>query len=240
MISPFYTAATGALETQKGMDVVANNIANVNTTGFKRDKGTFLDLVYTNIRPGQEEPSTLEKGHGTRLGKVDTVFTRGEIQKTGNKTDFAITDETSLYAVETTDGVKYTRGGAFHTSLENGIPYLVSSSGNGYVLNQNGQRIVATDEALEAGNLPIGLFTFANLGGLSKEAGTYFVPTENSGAAQAVQNPEQIIKQGSLEGSTVDISQEMTDMIVTQRSFQFNTKMVQTADEIMQTVNSLR
>ena len=232
MISSFYTAAGGAIWLQKGLDVTANNVANISTTGYKADKASFSDLVYTNVYP-KGENDKLKMGNGVKLDKIDTVFTDGPVNQTGRSLDFALQSD-GFFAVQTSSGVKYTRDGSFTLSEENGQSYLTTPSGD-YVLNSQGQPIAVNDDQQ---NLDIGVYTFQNTDGLAKDGDNYIVPTTSAGAVSLVQNP--ILKQGALEGSSVNLADAMTDIITSQRSFQFNTKIVQISDEIMQTINGLR
>lgn len=232
MINAFYTASVGVNQTQKSMDVVANNIANVNTDGFKRGQASFSDLMYTNVHPTPED-TRLKFGHGAKMNKVDIVHNQAGIKNTERKLDFAIVDD-GYFAIETNDGIKYTRSGSFHASVEGDELYLVNGS-SAYVLDQDGERIT-----LENVDSPItpGIYVFENNDGLLIEGGLYFNETDVSGVAEV--NTEAEFQRGFLESSNVDLAQTMADMMVSQRAFQFNSKMVQTADEVMQTVNGLR
>lgn len=234
MITSFYTAATGAIQLQKGLDVTANNIANVSTSGFQSQKNSFADLVYTNIHAPEDADTELVTGHGTKLAKADTVFSTGVLNKTMRSLDYALPASHQFFAIDTGNGVEYTRNGNFRISIEQGGNYLVSSDG-GYVLDANGQRIQVEKEEDPA---PVGVFTFQNCDGLTRSAGTYFHATELSGQPRAVEDAE--VKQGYLEGASVSMPDEMTSILEIQRAFQMNSKIVQMSDEIMQTVNSMR
>ena len=233
MITSFYTAATGTIQLQKGVDVTANNIANVSTTGYKASASTFSDLIYTNMNAAQGTNTDLKSGHGTKLQKTDTLFTQGGFQHTDRPFDYALTQPNDFFAVETNGVVKYTRNGNFHISQQD-KRYLVSADG-GYVLDAKGQRISVANEQ---DNPAIGMFSFDNCDGLLREGDTSFTATASSGAAKAVTDPE--LKKGWLEDSAVNVADEMVSVIELQRAFQFNSKIVQVSDEIMQTVNGLR
>lgn len=234
MISSFYTAATGTIQLQKGVDVTANNIANVSTTGYKASAPTFADLIYTNIHAAAGADSDLKSGHGTELQKTDTLFAQGGFQNTGRAFDYALTQPNQFFAVESGGQVKYTRNGSFHMSVQPDGNYLVTSDGN-YVVGPNGQRITVADEQADP---EIGVYTFANCDGLVRDGNTNFTATNLSGNASAVANPE--LKKGYLEDSSVSVADEMVSVMELQRAFQFNSKIVQLSDEIMQTVNGLR
>jgi len=234
MLTSFYTATAGAIAQQNGMAVSANNISNSSTTGYKADEGVFSDLLYTNVRSG--ESNDLKTGHGTKLGSTDTVFTQGALTNTGNNLDYALGDSNTFFAVKTSDGsIKYTRDGAFSKSVgTDGKTYLSDNNG-GYVLDSAGNSIVVTNDE-EKQN--IGVYTFKNLDGLLKSGDNYFSATNVSGNAENAKNAD--LKQGYLESSTSDLATEMSNVIVSERAFGFNAKIVQISDEIMQTVNSLR
>jgi len=234
MISSFYTSATGAINLQSGVDVTANNIANVSTVGYKPSSATFSDLIYTNIHAAQGVDSPLKSGHGTKLQKTDTLFTEGGLRQTGRPLDYALVNSNNFFAVQKNGEVKYTRNGSFHLSQENGTSYLASSDG-GYVLDAGGKRIAMNSEN---DSPAIGVFSVQNEDGLVREGDTCFKLSNLSGAATAVASPE--IKASYLEDSAVDVADQMTSVIELQRAFQFNSKLVQVSDEIMQTVNSLR
>lgn len=231
MIHSFYTSSAGMLAIQNGLDVTANNVANISTTGYKAQEANFADLINSNMQSIQGPKG--KAGNGARLSSTDTVYTVGAPRQTDNPLDFALTDGNTFFAVQNGQEIRYTRNGNFHTSAENGVSYLVSADG-GYVLNAQGERIQVTDE-----NAVVpGVFTFANTDGLERDGDTTFLANNVSGPAAAVNNPG--IKNKCLEDSSVDLSNEMTEVIQLQRAFQMNSKMVQISDDIMQTVNGLR
>lgn len=232
MIDAFYTAAVGVNTIQKGMDIVANNTANVSTDGFKRGETSFADLVYTNIQASDVD-TKLKYGHGSKVNKIDTIHKQSSLRQTDRNLDYAITDD-GYFAIEQGDEIKYTRSGSFHISIEGEEMYVVNAN-NGYVLDADGERITVTrtDETIQPG-----VYVFQNNDGLLIEEGLYFNETAESGEPEA--NTEALVKHGFLELSNVDMAQTMSDMILFQRAFQFNSKLVQTADEVMQTVNALR
>jgi flagellar basal-body rod protein FlgG len=232
MISSFYTAAGGTIWMQKGLDVTANNIANIYTNGYKTDKASFSDLVYTNLRANGISDK-VKMGNGVKLQKTDTVFTNGGMNDTGRSLDYALQSD-GFFAVQTANGIRYTRNGNFSLSQKSdGKMYLTAD--DGFVLDPNGQQIVVNNEEEK---LNIGVYRFPNQDGLQKEGNNLFTATANSGNAVSVSNAD--LRQGALENSTVNLADAISDVIMTQRSFQFNAKMVQISDEIMQTVNGLR
>ncbi len=235
MINSFYTAATGAIQLQYGVDIIANNVANMNNSGYKSSDMTFADLIHTNIRDSEATDSVLQNGHGTRLANTSTSFEQGAVGSTGNLSDFAISGD-GFFAVQTDDGIKYTRTGSALLSLgDDGQMYLSSTLG-GRLLDENNQPIVVTDLNTQQFNL--GVFKFENEDGLLRDGSNFFVRSATSGAISLSDNAE--VKQGYLEASSVDLAGEMANLIQYQKAFSFNSKMVQMADEVMQTVNNLR
>lgn len=233
MIDAFNTATKGLIYLQKGMDVTANNIANSNTTGYKTDSAVFTDLLYTYQR-GTQDDYDVKQGNGVRVQSTDTLFTVGVFTPSDNSLDYAITDDRSFFAILTDEGVKYTRNGNFQLSMINGNAYLTSSAG-GFVLGSDGSPIIVTDRDQKQ---DIGVFTFDNVNALTKTAGTLFEANERTGEVYLQQ--EDVLKQFYLENSNVNLADEITDIIKLQRGFQFNSKIVQMADEIAQTINNLR
>lgn len=235
MNTGFYTAAAGMIWQQKGLDVTANNVSNLSTNGYKADKASFADLLYTNVKD-ETGNSNLKVGHGTKLGKTDTLYEKGNLDNSGQPQDYALPDERNFFAVRTSDGkVVYTRDGRFGLSKQNnGRFYLVNSQGS-LVLDPNYQPI-AVINAKQAQN--VGVFTFRSLDGLQKNGDNTYIPTTLSGQAIAVRNAE--VKQGYVEGSASDLATELSNMMVQERAYDMSARMVEMSDEVMQTVNSLR
>lgn len=235
MTTGFNTAATGMIWQQKALDVTANNVSNVSTEGYQADKASFADLLYTNVK-AEEGNSALKVGHGAKLSKTDTLYESGGLSQTGRTLDYALTDARNFFAVRASDGtVQYTRDGRFEWSRQNdGRFYLANTSGS-LVLDRNNRPIAQT-----GANAPVnvGVFTFRNLDGLVKTGSNGYAPTARSGGAQAVPGAE--VKGGYLENSAVDLATELSNMIVQQRSYEMDARMVQMSDEVMQTVNNLR
>ena len=235
MTTGFHTAATGMIWAQKSLDVTANNIANTSTQGYNADKASFADLLYTEVRGQPNQSPDLKIGHGSKLGKTDTLFTEGPLSETGEPQDYALSDARNFFAVRTADGTTaYTRGGSFILSKHtDGRFYLADGAGED-VLDAGGQPIAVTDEEKTQN---IGVFTFRNLDGLEKAGDDKYMATTRSGPASVVANAE--VRQGCLESSTVDMATEMSNMVVQRRAYELNAKMVTMTDEVMQTVNNL-
>lgn len=235
MISAYYTAAVSVIQTEKGMDVLANNIANVSTTGFRPSSTTFSQLLYNNL---YNERGTL--GHGTKLQQINVQQQLGINRRTDQPLDFMLTDTNSFFAIQTPAGIRYTRDGNFHFSPLPEGKCQIRTATNDLVLGKDGQPLIVDQETatkMETTMEPA-VFSFANVGGLDQDGGNHFAATTLSGAAQAVENPNMI--RGQLESSSVSVAEEMSNIIQMQRAFQFNTRLVQMSDEVLQTVNALR
>lgn len=251
MNAGFYTGVSGMIAFQKEMDVTANNIANVNSTGFKPSRVSFGELLYTEMDINQ--PEGIMTGHGVMATGDGLFMTAGIYQQTGQSLDFAIQGD-GFFAVERGDGEKvYTRNGAFKIGLMKNKACLTTADGN-FVLNASGQKIEI--KTLENSNLPnltdlkdnIGLFTFTNPNGLTATDNGCFMETGISGKAEAVKPVKSktepvhrpVLMQGALENSAVDLTEEMVNVIQSQRAFQFNAKIVQVSDQIEDIINNLR
>jgi flagellar basal body rod protein FlgG len=233
---------------QTNLNTIANNIANVGTTGFKPQQVAFSALLYQSVNGGAGEGNLISNGHGVKVQKTGVDFTQGDLQTTNIKTDCAIIGE-GFFAIEnSTDGtVTYTRDGNFKQSLDGDNAYLANSAGD-YVLDADGARIEITGETKDAsGNVTsaggfdsskVGVYIFPNKYGLELTGGNQYKATEVSGEAEAVEKPA--IKTGFLENSRVQIAQEMVKMIEASKGFSFGSKVVQTADDMEKVINQLR
>lgn len=240
MIRGFYTARSGLLAHQEHMSVMANNLANVNTVGFKPMRSAFSDLMYQNLnRPLNE--NTAMTGHGVKINKNDLMMNQGSLETTQRMLDFAIIDEGGFFAVETATGdIKYSRAGNFALSNDEDTFYLVNGNGE-RVLDAEGEHIeVAFDDQnnMIFDSAVIGVFRFPNPHGLDAMDANAFVVTDISGEPEAIEFPT--LKQGYIEASAVDVAQEMANVIEASKAFSFSSRMVTVADEIEQTINSLR
>ncbi len=261
MLRALKTAALGMTAQQLNVDVIANNLANVNTTGFKKSKIEFQDLLYETMqagdrdgRRGHENPVKLQVGLGNKPISTFRSFSEGNIEKTGNPLDLAI-DGKGFFQVQMPDGsYAYTRDGSFKVNSEG---YLVTNSGlkvypeismpedvSAISISANGLVSVMVNgknEAEELGQLE--MVTFMNPAGLEAKGGNLFSVTEASGEpiyANAGEDGMGLVQQGYLEKSNVDVAQEMIDLIVAQRAYEINSKAVKTADELMAMTNNLK
>ncbi len=230
MIRAFYSAGSGLKSSQTAMDNTANNLANVNTNGYKKQNTGFSELLYSSVDGGR---NGFRIGNGVRATAGAGNFTNGTMEYTGGELDFALESD-GLFAVRTKDGgVGYTRDGSFKISVEGNGNYLVTANGD-YVLDKNGEKIELDESDLRD---KIGVYAFPNPQGLASQGGNLFEATEVSGVASSTEGK---IRSGYLELSNVELSGEMTDLITIQRSFQVNAQMVKTADEVENIVNNLR
>jgi flagellar basal-body rod protein FlgG len=243
---------------QLNLDVISNNLANVNTTGFKKSKIEFQDLLYETTRtPGADQgsgnllPTGLQIGHGSRAVATSKVFTEGELTQTGERLDIAIQGD-GFFQVQMPDGtLAYTRDGALKTSstgqitTSDGLPVQggfqpVPSGTTGVTISPDGE--IATTGA-SSSNFQVTLVRFANPAGLQSVGRNLYIETPASGTPETG-TPNQAgfgsLQQGFLEMSNVKVVEEMVNMIVAQRAYEVNSKAVQAADEMMQQSDNLR
>ncbi|HXD37472.1 MAG TPA: flagellar basal-body rod protein FlgG [Rhodanobacter sp.] len=255
MFSSLWVAKTGLDAQQTRMDVISNNLANANTTGYKSARASFQDLVYQNLRqPGgqtteqTQAPSGLMLGTGVRVVGSEKLFTQGNIEQTGNALDVAIQGRGFLQVTMPDGTIAYTRDGSLHQD-ENG--QVVTA--NGYALDPpisipaNAQSItigsdgtVSVSLAGQAANQQIGtvqLADFINPAGLQPNGDNLYLETASSGSPQIGQpglNGLGTLESGSLESSNVNVVEQMVDMIQTQRTYEMNSKAVSAADSMLQ------
>ena len=259
MMRALYSAAAGMESQQTNLDVIANNLANVNTTGFKKDKAEFQDLVYQTIRaPGSDQgsgnklPTGVQIGHGSRLVATAKIFTNGELTQTGERLDVAIQGD-GFFEVQMPDGTKaYTRDGALKTASDGRV-----TTSDGLVLQGGFQAVAAGTTALTIAptgdvtavtasgpqSYRVQIVRFANPAGLQSMGANLYKETPASGTAE-LGNPGENgfgqLQQGYLELSNVKVVEEMVNMIMAQRAYEVNSRAVQAADEMMQMSNNLR
>ncbi|HHJ51747.1 MAG TPA: flagellar basal-body rod protein FlgG [Caldithrix abyssi] len=261
MLRALKTAALGMTAQQLNVDVIANNLANVNTTGYKKSEIEFQDLLYENIRTsnrdgrkGHEKPVKLQIGLGNRPISTYRSFSEGDIAETGNPLDVAINGKGFLQVQMPDGSYAYTRDGSLKVNSQG---YLVTNSGlkispeiaipentNSVQISQDGVVSVMIDGETEPQELgQIELVTFVNPAGLLAKGGNLFEVTEASGEP-IYGNPGDegfgLLIQGYLEKSNVDVAQEMINLIVAQRAYEINSKAVKTADELMAMTNNLK
>lgn len=261
MLRSLYSATSGMLAQQTHIDTTSNNIANVNTTGFKKSRADFNDLFYqamqyagTNTSNTTLSPDGMEVGLGVRPSVITKMFSQGSPKETENNLDVAITGK-GFFQVQLPDGTTaYTRSGNFKLDEQGN---LVTSEG--YLLipqitlpedttqvNIGVDGTVSVTQGLQTTSNVIGQITLANFvnpAGLHSMGDNLFSITNASGDA-IVGNPDSQglgkLRQGFLELSNVRLVEEMTDLITAQRAYEANSKSIQTADAMLQTVNSLK
>ncbi len=261
MMRALWTAASGMQAQQKNIDVVAHNLANVNTTGFKKSRADFQDLVYQNLKSSgspstssTEVPTGVQIGLGTRLAAVSKIFSTGDLTQTGNELDMAIEGD-GFFQIQQPDGTTaYSRAGAFKKDSQgrvvtsDGYPLLpeIVIPSNATKINIGNDGTVSVTQSGQTTATTVGsiqLSLFSNPSGLSSLGKNLFQQTDSSGSPTTGtpgQNGLGTISQGYLEMSNVSVAEEMVNMIVGQRAYEINSKAVQTADEMLQTANNLR
>ncbi len=233
----FYTAALGAAGQQEKMNVIANNIANVNTDGFRSKNAVFSDLMYYNMRDEQGADTRVKAGSGIALGRTDTDFSESSMAPTGGNTDFAISGRGFFMLQDpNTQAVSYSRNGKFNMSLRADGFYLVNDNGK-LVLDENRNPIRLDEEGIVGGARP-GIYTFPVQQGMLNTGNNEMTATEKNG--EPVLSADAELRQGYLEQSNVNLADEMSKTIECSRAYSYVLKMIQTSDEIEQVINSLR
>ena len=262
MIRSLYTAATGMTAQQLNMDVIANNLSNVSTTGFKRGRADFQDLLYQNSRAagtsaaqGAQIPTGIQVGLGTRTAAVERILSQGDFKQTDNPLDLVVEGD-GFFQVQLPDGqIGYTRDGTFKLDSQG---RLVTSDGNPVlpeitVPPESVSRITIGQDGTVFGS-PQGstapqqlgqlqLARFANPAGLESAGRNLFRVTAASGdpvTGTPGLNGMGTVGSGFLEMSNVKVVEEMVDMISAQRAYEVNSKSIQASDEMLQIANNLR
>ena len=263
MMRSLWTGASGMITQQFNIDTIANNLSNVNTTGYKKNRAEFEDLIYqTLLMAGtpatevSEIPTGIQVGHGAKVSATQKMFSQGSLQSTENKTDLALEGE-GFFKIQLYDGTfAYTRDGAFKVDSNR---QMVTA--NGYLLeppvilpenfimeslsfSQDGRitvKVIGDDEPVEVGQLEI--YRFVNPAGLQSIGQNLFKTTPASGEEIPGQpGIEGMAKthQGFLEMSNVKVVEEMVNMIVAQRAYEVNSKSIQTSDNMLGTAIGLK
>lgn len=261
MIRALWTSATGMVAQQVNLDIVANNLANVNTTGFKRDRADFQDLMYQALRVqgvttegGNQIPTGINIGHGTILAAVQKLFSQGNYQQTENELDLAVEGNGFLQITLPSGETAYTRSGSLKTDSQGRVvtadgyllsPNLTIPQGTINISIESDGTVSATVQGQLAPQQlgTIELATFSNPSGLKAVGKNLFMETDASGTAvtgKPGENGLGTVLQGYLENSNVNVVQEMVNMIVGQRAYEANSKSIQAADEMLRQANNLR
>ena len=264
MLRSMYSGISGLRNFQTKLDVIGNNISNVNTYGFKKGRVIFKDLISQTVAgasgPGETRGGVNPKqvGLGSQIASIDTLHTGGSTQFTGNTLDLAISGD-GFFQLEDEDGTGrlYTRAGNFYMDNTGNIvsgdgKFLVGEGGTHFQIPTDAQSMSIGQDGTVSyvdadGNLEtlekIELAKFPNPGGLTKVGGNYFEESVNSGIPEEsvpLEGGTGAIESGFLEMSNVDLAEEFTEMIVAQRGFQANTRIITTSDEILQELVNLK
>lgn len=255
MIQALHTSGLGMLGEQEFLDTTANNIANLHTYGYKRQRLNFKDALYVNMLDNSDANSqeNLKKGTGVIPNSISKIYTPGPAIETERNLDVRLNETETFFAVQDMAGEQaYTRNGVFNISIEEGGNFLVNSEGN-YVLDNNFERInieeVPADQLVidGTGNMfnadgeniaQIAIVTFPAPEELDPLGGNNFAATDASGEAQIAENAG--MTQFYVEGSNVDLGEEMVNMIKAQRAYQLASRVLRTADEMEGVANTLR
>jgi flagellar basal-body rod protein FlgG len=261
MLKSLYTAATGMEAQQLRMDLISNNLANTNTTGFKKVRAEFEDLLSETIRGagapdprGGVSPVALQVGLGVRTVATTRSFAQGDVVSTQNPLDLAIEGDGFFKVTRPNGEPAFTRAGNFQVDATGRLvtargdlvePEITFAADTTKVTIRPDGTVLARTSGqsndVEVGQLE--LVTFPNPGGLEAIGGNLFAGTEASGEAVETRPGEHgtgTLSQGYLEGANVKAVEEMIDMIATQRAYELNSKVIQTADQMLQRLTTLR
>jgi len=271
MVRSLWTGATGMNAQQTNVDTIANNLANVNTVGYKTQEAQFKSLLYQTLQTktttanGDAKPTSSQVGLGVRTSSLNSIFTQGSLLASESDTAFAI-EGNGFFAVKCADGTtRYTRNGDFTWSTGANNSLVLCNAEGSPVLDTNGKNItlastysaskvtISSDGTIlypNAQNVPtstgmqIGLYQFQNPEGLERYGDSLWSVTTVSGNAINEANSTGIQKsrvlQGYLEGSNVSVADEMVNLIVAQRAYEMNSKVITTSDSMMEQANNLK
>ncbi len=260
MMRALKIAATGMSAQQMNVDVLSNNIANINTTGFKRQRAAFRDLIYQDqivagsatSAAGNISPAGVQTGLGVNIGSTYDIHEQGPLQRTESSLDFAISGR-GFFEITLPDGTAaYTRDGSFQVDNTGTIVNIDGFELNpGIVVPEDAVNLTVTsagivsaqvgDDILELGQIQLSMFQ--NEAGLRNIGDNLFKETEASGVANATnptENGSGQIEQFFVEASNVDSIEEVTNLITAQRSFELNSRVITTVDEMLNAINQIR
>ena len=261
MLKALWIAATGMEAQNLNIDIISNNLANVNTSGFKKDRADFEDLMYQTIKlagsPATSQtqvPTGIDVGQGVRPVAVQKIFSQGDYKQTNNPLDLAIEGDGFFQVLLPNGDLAYTRAGALKMDRDG---RLVTADGDPLqpeiTIPQDAEAISVGEDGtvsvLQPGNTTptqlgqIQLVRFINPAGLKSIGRNLFMPTDSSGdpiLGVPGENGFGTIAQGYLEMSNVSVVEEMVNMILAQRAYEINAKAIQTADEMLQMANNIK
>ncbi|MBQ7776776.1 MAG: flagellar basal-body rod protein FlgG [Lachnospiraceae bacterium] len=271
MVRSLWTAATGMIAQQTNVDTIANNLANVNTVGYKTEVNEFKSLLYQNIQTkttkadGSLKPVGAQVGLGVRNSSITSLFKQGSLLDSESDSAFAI-DGKGFFSVQGEDGnTYYTRNGNFQWTLGPNDTNMLCTSDGLPVLDSNGRSIAISKDYIvsdititadgelcypddqnnaQSMGIRMGIFQFSNPAGLEKQSDGLFDVTDASGQAINEATSTSVTRskliQGYVEGSNVQVVDEMVNMIVAQRAYELNSKAITASDEMLQQANNLR
>ncbi|MBE9582441.1 MAG: flagellar basal-body rod protein FlgG [Proteobacteria bacterium] len=259
MLRGLWTAASGMAAQQLSVDVIANNLANVNTAGFKKSRPDFQDLMYQTLRlpgattaAGTQIPTGIQVGMGTKPMGVQKLFSQGDYNQTGNELDLAIEGK-GFFKIVSNDEEVYTRAGDFKTDSEGYVctpggdrlePEITIPANTVFISVDSRGRLTAFGGGnTELATFDIKLYTFPNPAGLFSMGRNLYRSTEASGEeTEGVPGTDGVgtIAQGYLEMSNVNVVEEMVTMIIAQRAYEANSKAIQTSDQMLQMANNIK
>ncbi len=238
MNTSFYTASVGASTQQDKMNVIANNIANVNTTGYKSKSVAFQDLMYYNMRAADPEfAEQMYAGTGTKVSHTNTNLSGAGTLASTDENNFAIMDPEGFFMLRDpiTNEISYTRDGVFYLS-DRADGFYLTTNGGKLVLDQDEVPIIADEEG-KLDTKP-GVFDFINTDGMESIGNNELVPVAKNGEPFLILDAN--VMSGRIEMSNVDLATEIANTIEAQRAYSLNLKMMMTSDEVQQTINRLR
>lgn len=267
MIRALYSAASGMNAQQLNVDTISNNLANVNTTGYKKETTNFKSLLYTNLNGPQQNtnnrPTVNQVGHGVRAIGNARDYSSGRTEATGKASDFAISGN-GFFCIDNDGTEVYTRDGSFrYAMLEDGGSYALVTSDGYPVLSTDDESIIINSEipqnSLEVSKdgtifymedgvkmdvAKLKLVQFANRQGLEAMGSNFYQATSASGEAIPEEDNDTLkaseIASGYLESSNVQLAEEMVNLIIAQRAYEVNSTAIKTADDMMQQANQLK
>ncbi|MFA9396074.1 MAG: flagellar basal-body rod protein FlgG [Halodesulfovibrio sp.] len=259
MMRSLWTSASGMYAQQLNIDTISNNLANVNTIGFKKSRAEFEDLMYQSMKiagspnaDGGQVPTPVQVGMGVRPASAHKFFSQGDFQNTSNPLDFAIEGD-GFFQVEVNGELRYTRAGAFKLDKDGTVvtsngyklqpEFIVPENTKSITLSANGRLAAIDAQGNELAGADVPLYSFINPAGLDPLGRNIYSTTEASGEpVEGVPGEDGTgtIAQGFLEMSNVEIVDEMVNMIVGQRAYEMNSKAIQTSDSMLQLAAQLK
>jgi len=268
MVRGLWTAASGMTSQQLNVDTIANNLANINTTGYKKETTNFKSLLYQTMEsanvPNAQAPTSMQVGHGVRALSNSRNYSPGIPQQTGKNTDMAIEGK-GFFTVLKGEQMTYTKDGSFRISVtEDGSYALVTSDGDPILSTEDESILIGTDvpsEKVIVGKdgevyymdeetktkmniAQLKIVQFANIEGLEAIGSNLFIQTAASGEPLVEGDADGLVKSniqtGFLEGSNVQVAEEMVKLIVAQRAYELNSTAIKTVDTMLQQANELK